>query len=72
MSTELAIAIVLGFVAVVLSIGVIVFLWWQFSFTDSKLAKLIDNRSKLNCIPELDDSELEELEKEESIEDEYL
>ena len=25
---------------------VILFLWWQFSFTDSKLCKLIDNRSK--------------------------
>ena len=26
---------------------VILFLWWQFSFTDSKLYKLIDNRSKI-------------------------
>ena len=25
---------------------IILFLWWQFSFTDSKLCKLIDNRSK--------------------------
>lgn len=40
------IALILAILAFIAVIGYGVFLWWQFSFTDSKLCKLIDERSK--------------------------
>ena len=42
-------------------LGILVFAWWQFSFTDSRLCKLIDDRSKLFRET---DMELEEFEGE--------
>lgn len=40
------IALILASCSLLILICIIVFLWWQFNFTDSRLCKLIDNRSK--------------------------
>lgn len=40
--------LVLVIIQLVTNLGIFVFIWWQFSFTDSRLCKLIDERSKLS------------------------
>lgn len=37
--------LVLVIIQLIITIGIVVFLWWQFSFTDSRLCKLIEDRS---------------------------
>ncbi|MDE6407153.1 MAG: hypothetical protein K2K48_00685 [Anaeroplasmataceae bacterium] len=44
----------------VIIVGIIIFIWWQFSVNDSKLSKLIENRCKLEHLEELDDEDIEE------------
>jgi hypothetical protein len=58
------ISLILAILSLILVIAVAIFLWWQFNFTDSRLCKLIDNRSK--PIETYDDYEDEESYKEEN------
>lgn len=68
---EITILFILVAICLVAILGITVFIWIQFNFTDSKLSRLIDNRSRLNDIPELEDSEVEESNKEDNP-NEYL
>lgn len=68
---EITILFILVAICLAALLGIIVFIWIQFNFTDSRLSKLIDNRSRLNDIPELEDSEVKEPSKEDNP-NEYL
>lgn len=49
--------IVLLSISLLLNIGIIVFLWWQFTTRNSKLLKLIDNEIRLETLPTIEEDD---------------
>lgn len=49
--------IILLVISLLLNISLIVFLWWQFSTSNSKLIKLIDKEIRLQTLPTIEEED---------------
>ena len=52
--TASTVALILSICSLVITLGIVVFLWWQFNFIDSRLCRLIEERSGVNLLEDED------------------